>query len=96
MLCRKYNTLKTSAPIHLNPLLQTIPCFPFELGQVGDLLTLLEVVVELPGKGDLKASAVGCGAVDFLAWFSTPGLGVWVVQPIGSCRPGSSVFSESF
>ena len=34
-LCRKYNTLKISTPIHLNPLLQNIPFFSFELGQVG-------------------------------------------------------------
>lgn len=52
--------------MHLNPQLQTIPCFSFEVGLVGDLLALLEPTVELPGKGDFKASTIRGQAVDFM------------------------------
>lgn len=63
--------MKISALLHLKHQLQTIPCFSFELGQAGDLVALLE----LTGKGDLRASAIPHQAVDFLVWFSAPGAG---------------------
>lgn len=65
--------LKISAPLPLKH--QTIPCFSFELGQVGDLLALLELIVDLSGRGDFRASTVQHQAVDFLVWFSVPGSG---------------------
>lgn len=46
--------LKISALVHLNPLLPAVPCFSFELGQIKDLLALLEVMVKLPGKVDFR------------------------------------------
>lgn len=67
--------MKISALLHLKHQLQTIPCFSFELGQAGDLLALLELTVDLSGKGDLRASAIPHQAVDFLVWFSAPGAG---------------------
>lgn len=91
-----WHTLKISAPLHLKHQLQTILCFSFEFGQVGDLLALLELIVDLSGKGDFTASAVLHQEVDFLVWFLAPGLRGWVVQNVCSCSPGRYVCSDSF
>lgn len=58
--------LKISALIHLNSLLSAIPCFSFELGQVGDLLALLELMVKLPGKEDFRLLQPGTKQWTFL------------------------------
>lgn len=58
--------LKISALIHLNSLLPAIPCFSFELGQVGDLLALLELMAKLPGKEDFGLLQPGTKQWTFL------------------------------
>lgn len=70
--------------------------FSFELGQVGDLLALLEIIVDLSVKEDFRASAISHQAVHFLVWFLALGSGGWVVQNICSCSPGRYVCSDSF
>lgn len=92
-LCRKYDTHWRSVPLHLKHQLQTIPYFSFELGQVGDLLALLEMIVSV--KRYFRASAIPHQAVDFVVWFLAPGSG-WVVQNICICSPGRYVCSDSF
>lgn len=76
-------------------LLHTTPCFSFELGQVGDLLALLELMVEVPAKGDFRASAIRGQAVDFFVWLCASGAGGWVLQNICSCSPSRYVCLES-
>lgn len=76
--------------------LQTTPCFSLELGQVGDLLALLELIVHLSEKQDFGASTILHQAVDFLVWFLAPGLEGWVVQNVCSCSRGRYVCSDSF
>lgn len=94
-LCRKYDTHWRSL-LPYTYQLRTIPRFSFELGQVGDLLALLEIIVDLSVKEDFRASAISHQAVDFLVWFLALGSGGWVVQNICSCSPGRYVCSDSF